>query len=336
LPRANVKFYSMSPSREQAKLDQAARAAWLYYVAGKTQQQIAATLNISRQTAQRLLGTALDRNLVHVQLVHRIASCARLEESLRSHYRLQVCEVVPFDGDDQVGIQSKIATAGARMMEGFLSSERPIVVALGTGQTLKAVIGRLSVLPRPQHRFVSLVGTFARDGSSNIYDVALSTADKTGSRYYLLPAPLLVSSVEERSRWCDHQLYKAVARIAHRADVTFVGIGEVAPGCPLERDGYISPKQVQRLLKAGAVGETSGWVLDASGELIKLPNYHDKLTGIPPLRQSKNPVIAFAGGKNKWQAVRAALRGGWINGLVTDESCAQPIAESEGLAAPGS
>ena len=321
----------MAPSRENDRLDQAARVAWLYYVAGKTQQQIAAALHVSRQTAQRLLGLAIERNLVKVQLAHRIGPCAQLEEKLRRRYALQLCEVVPFDEDDRSEVQAKIAVAGAQVMERYLCSEQPIIVALGTGQTLKAVITRLPVLPRPQHRFVSLVGTFARDGSSNIYDVALSMADKTGSRYYLLPAPLLVSSVEERVRWCEHHLYKAVARIAEQANVTFVGIGEVAPGCPLQRDGYISAQEVRRLQKAGAVGETSGWVLDASGELIDLPGYHDKLTSIPPQRRSKSPVIAFAGGKNKWEGVRAALRGKWINGLITDESCAAAIVKSEGI-----
>jgi DNA-binding transcriptional regulator LsrR (DeoR family) len=321
----------MPPNKEADKLDQAARIAWLYYVAGKTQQQIAAALHISRQTAQRLLGLAVERNLVNVRLSHRISSCAALEEALRSHYQLRLCEVVPFDADELDSLQAKIAVTGARVMEHFLSSEQSIIGALGTGQTLKSVISRLPVLRRPQHRFVNLVGTFARDGSSNLYDVAFSMAEKTGSRYYLLPAPLLVSSVEERLSWCDHDLYKTVARIAAKADVTFIGIGHIAPGCPLERDGYISRQEVRRLQQAGAIGETSGWAWDSSGELIDLPTYHDKLTGILPPRHSKNPVIAFAGGKYKWEAVRAALRGRWINGLVTDESCAIAIAESEGL-----
>jgi DNA-binding transcriptional regulator LsrR (DeoR family) len=317
------------PPIETDKLDQAARIAWLYYVSGKTQQQIATALQISRQTVQRLLGLAIERNLVSVQLPHRISACAELEEVLRRRYELQLCEVVPFDQDDIESLRAKIAITGARVMEHFLSSEQPIIVALGTGQTLKSVIGRLPVLRRPQHRFVNLIGTFARDGSSNLYDVALSMAEKTGSRYYLLPAPLLVSSVEERIRWCDHDLYKTVARIAAKADATFIGIGHIASGCPLQRDGYISQQEVRRLQHARAIGEISGWALDAAGELIDLPAYHDKLTTIPPLRSSKSPVIAFAGGRYKWEAVRAALRGKWIDGLVTDESCALAIAESK-------
>ncbi|RUU08370.1 sugar-binding transcriptional regulator, partial [Mesorhizobium sp. M7A.T.Ca.TU.009.01.3.2] len=45
------------------RLDDAARAGWLYYVAGNTQDQIASTLGISRQTAQRLVSLAVSEGL---------------------------------------------------------------------------------------------------------------------------------------------------------------------------------------------------------------------------------------------------------------------------------
>jgi DNA-binding transcriptional regulator LsrR (DeoR family) len=41
--------------------------------------------------------------------------------------------------------------------------------------------------------------------------------------------------------------------------------------------------------------------------------------------QAKRPVIAFSGGEHKAEAVLGALRGQWINGLVTDETCARKI-----------
>src|SRR3954468_16406828 len=40
--------------RRERKLDLAARAAWLYYVAGNTQDEVAEKLSLSRQAAQRL------------------------------------------------------------------------------------------------------------------------------------------------------------------------------------------------------------------------------------------------------------------------------------------
>ena len=44
---------------KEDRLDLAVRAAWLYYVSGVTQDQIATTLGISRPVAQRLIALAV-------------------------------------------------------------------------------------------------------------------------------------------------------------------------------------------------------------------------------------------------------------------------------------
>ena len=46
------------------RLDEAARAGWLYYVAGNTQDEIARKLGISRQAAQRLVSLAISERLI--------------------------------------------------------------------------------------------------------------------------------------------------------------------------------------------------------------------------------------------------------------------------------
>ena len=46
------------------KLDLAARAAWLYYIRGRTQDEIATELNVSRQNAQRLVALATAEGLI--------------------------------------------------------------------------------------------------------------------------------------------------------------------------------------------------------------------------------------------------------------------------------
>ena len=50
--------------------DEAARAGWLYYVGGLTQDQIATELGVSRQRAQRLVSRAMAEGLIHVRLNH--------------------------------------------------------------------------------------------------------------------------------------------------------------------------------------------------------------------------------------------------------------------------
>ena len=50
-----------TPELESNRLDDAARAGWLYYIAGNTQDEIASKLGVSRQTAQRLVSLAVSR-----------------------------------------------------------------------------------------------------------------------------------------------------------------------------------------------------------------------------------------------------------------------------------
>ena len=213
-------------------------------------------------------------------------------------------------------------------MESYVSEVEPKIIALGSGQTIKAVIGELNTIARPQHRLLSLVGTIARDGSSNPYDAALQAAEKIGAKCFLIPAPLLADSAEERKQWCNHRLYRTVEELSNQADVAFVGIGDMRLGCPMHRDGFLTKEEVLDLVTAGAVGDNLGWAFDKSGELVSAPT-QQRVTSIQLRRPPKKPVIAFAGGQHKDRAVLGALRGQWINGLVTDESCARAILSGE-------
>ncbi len=86
-----------APRFEKSRLDEAARAGWLYFVAGNTQEEIAQKLNVSRPTAQRLVSLALSERLVTFRLDHPIAACMELAAALAETYGLAFCEVVPAD-----------------------------------------------------------------------------------------------------------------------------------------------------------------------------------------------------------------------------------------------
>jgi DNA-binding transcriptional regulator LsrR (DeoR family) len=310
--------------RQEERLEVAVRAAWLYYVAGNTQHEIAQKLRISRPTVQRLVASTLERGLVKVRVNHKVASCLEMAIELRQRYDLVICEVVPVNLDSADQVLRKIAVAGAQVMETYLSEVEPKIVALGSGQTIKAIISELNGFARPQHRLISLVGTISRDGSSNRYDAVLQAAEKIGGKCFLLPAPLLADSPEERRQWCRHRLYKVVEELAGQADVAFVGIGDMRIGGPMHRDGFLTDEEVNELVQAGAVGENLGWAFGHTGSLVRVPT-QERVTSIQLRRPAHRPVIAFAGGEHKARAVLAALRGKWINGLVTDEACAAKI-----------
>ena len=70
------------------RLDDAARAGWLYYVAGNGQDEIARKLGVSRQAAQRLVSMSVAKNLMKFRLDHPLASCLDLGEQLKERFGL--------------------------------------------------------------------------------------------------------------------------------------------------------------------------------------------------------------------------------------------------------
>ncbi|KGW40191.1 putative sugar-binding domain protein [Burkholderia pseudomallei MSHR1000] len=255
-------------SKSSEKLDLATRAAWLYYVAGDTQNEIAEKLQVSRPVAQRLVAFAVEKNLIRVRVDHRIADCLDLAAQLSKRYGLAMCEVVPIDGDAPDAIDRKLAVAGAQVMERYLNEERPMVIAVSSGRTLKAAVAQIAQLERPQHRLVSMVGAIAQDGSSNPYDVAQHISEKTGGKHFLLPAPLFADSEAERAQWCNHRLYRIVEKLSAQADVAFVGVGNIGAHCPLFEDGFITAAELGEMVELGAVAEMLGLPIDAQGRPI--------------------------------------------------------------------
>src|SRR5579863_2395638 len=168
---------------DEARLDDAARAGWLYYVAGNTQDEIARKLGISRQSAQRLVSLSVSEGLIKVRLDHPIARCLELAEALKSRYALDLIEVVPSDPQSQ-STTTGVAEAAAAEIERRLGASEPIVMAIGTGRTLKAAIEQLTPMDCPQHKIVSLTGSIAPDGSAAFYNVIFNIANMVKARSF--------------------------------------------------------------------------------------------------------------------------------------------------------
>ncbi|WP_413735791.1 sugar-binding transcriptional regulator [Sodalis sp. RH21] len=308
-------------SKIDRKLDQAARAAWMYYVAGKTQHEIADVLGVSRQAAQRLVALASENGLVRVNIVHPVADCTALSQLLAQRFHLSVCLVVPSCGMDSASLNRMIAVAGAEVMMQFIDQEQPRVIAVGSGRALRATINELPQIDRPQHSCVSLIGAIASDGSCTRYDVPLWMAEKTQGKYFILPAPLFADNPTDKELWCNHRIYRMVTDKAAQADVTFIGIGQMNYLCPLHTDGFITTEEVNHLTDAGVVAEIVGHFIGENGQRVPSA-MDDRLTSVTITARPEKPVIAFAGGEEKFRAIQAVLNGGWINGLVTDEDTA--------------
>ncbi len=307
------------------KLDKAARAGWLYYVAGNSQEEIARKLHVSRQTAQRLVSTAVKERLIKFRLDHPLSNCLDLAEQLIDRFGLSHCEIVPSD-PDAPGLLSGVATAAAAAMERQFKSRQPITVAFGTGRALRACIEQMPVMDCPQHHVVSLVGNMHPDGTASAYNIVVRMANRVGSQHNPMPLPVLVRNESELPVLQAQEPVQRTLELCARAVATFVGIGHVDDTSPLVVDGFISAGESRALLKLGAIGEIVGWVYNIEGQLIR-GSTNSRVSSAQLIPGNPRPFIGIAVGQNKCQAILGACRGKLINGLITDEFTAASVLE---------
>lgn len=310
-------------SPEAVRLDDAARAGWLYYVAGNTQDEIARKLGVSRQSAQRLVAMAVSERLIKVRMDHPIARCMDLAGALSDRFGLTSCDVVPSD-PDAPGLLTGIAIAAAAELERTLKSPERRIVSLGTGRALKATVEQLPRMSCPQHVVVSRLGNMMQDGSASPYNATISLAERIGAPHYPYPLPVLARDPAELAAMRQQEAVRNTIRLCEQAHLSLVGIGQMDRTAPLFVDGFVSAAEMDDLTAKGAVGEITSWVYDADGHVIDC-DFTARVASAPLPRAAERPVIAVATGAAKLPAIRAALVGRLVNGLITSEATAERL-----------
>src|ERR1700716_4150397 len=158
----------VAPDSEKSRLDEAARAGWLYFIAGHTQDEIAKMLQVSRASAQRLVSLCLAERLITFRLEHPIAACMELAARLKDLFHLVYCEGGRPDPGAPLDAAG-MAERAASILESTLRTEKPTIVALGTGRAVRAAVERVSPIDCPKHQIVSLIGNISACGSARFF-----------------------------------------------------------------------------------------------------------------------------------------------------------------------
>jgi DNA-binding transcriptional regulator LsrR (DeoR family) len=142
-----------------------------------------------------------------------------------------------------------------------------------------------------------------------------------------MPLPFLMSSATERDQMLKIDPIAKVRAVAAKADLRLVGVGQMDQGAQVFVDGFVSREELLEVMRLGAVGELTGWAFDADGRILE-GGTNSRLTSIPPQVPAAALTVGAAVGTAKVPAIKAALKGRLINGLITDEATATSILKS--------
>jgi len=298
-----------------------ARAAWYYYIGGMTQQEIADRLGITRLRVNRIVGQARADGLVHVQIEIPLAGCVALEQRLQAAFGLREVTVVP-SVDDEETQRRTIGEATALLLQPKL---RPgIRLGLSWGASKRFTARRLKPIRLPGSSVTSLMGGMPVGSSVNTYEMCTEFSRVIGADCSYLTAPVYCTSPDARDMLLVHPGIAEVMRRARACDIAMVSCGNMTSRSLLAHDAAFWD-QMPSLRADGAVGDLLGTFLDADGTPIDHP-LNDSVIAMTPNELRAIPTsILMAGDMSKLPIIRAILRKGYVNTLVTDDAVAAAL-----------
>jgi DNA-binding transcriptional regulator LsrR (DeoR family) len=311
----------MPPPRDPSLL---ARAARLYFVEDRSQDDVAAVLGTTRSNVSRMLKQARDLGIVEIRIVDPARRDHELERALADRFPLvdaRVLEVAP-DTDVLPGV----GRLAVRWLEETLRDGQ--VVALSWGQTLEAMVQAVDGLSRRDVEVVQLVGGLSSlDSAATGQELVRELSDRMGARHRYLHAPALFGSAEALAMLLRERTIAAALDVAKRADIAIVGIGTPGIGSSeaLLTALGLTPEERAAFDAARPVGDVCGRYYDLAGRDVGgavgervLAVTLDDLRAIPT-------VAGVAAGREKARGILGALHGRIIDVLVCDQAAARAV-----------
>jgi DNA-binding transcriptional regulator LsrR (DeoR family) len=310
---------------EDERIDLLTQVAIWYYEEGLNQAEIAQRIDKSRSMVSRLLDRAREVGLVEVRVRHPLRTDLELGQRLCCAYNLAEAHVLAEPPDDYKLLLRRLGEMGARRLQETLHPG--ITIGLSWGSAVHAVVSAMPAAPVPYSTIVQLIGAVGHgDPMVDGLELGRWLAQKLGSSFRFLSAPLLVQSEEIAQALRHERINQETLEIAAQAEVAVIGIGTPEPEySSLLRAGYLSRGDLEELIAAGVVGDIVAHQFDENGVLLDIPANRravsldaDSIRRIPK-------VIAVSGSVSKARAIAAALRGGYCNCLITDARAAQAV-----------
>lgn len=251
--------------------------------------------------------------------IHQVKGLENIEQRVQKLLNLKKVIVVPGDIEENPLILKDLGKACASYVREFIKDD--CIIALTGGSTLREVVEAFPKINNYQNiQVVPARGGMGKNVETQANTLAASLAKKLNGTYKMLHISenLRLDIIDSLLK---EEAVKAVIDIIHRADILIYGIGNAMQ---MARKREVPQKEIDNLIKNGAVGEAFGCYFNKDSEIIT----ETTAVGIKINDAKKIKThIAVAGGKNKVESIISTEYND-VNGvLVTDEGAAKKILE---------
>jgi DNA-binding transcriptional regulator LsrR (DeoR family) len=274
----------------------------------------------------RLLETARDSGMVRIEIGLPGGTLdAALSAELCAAFGLDQAFVFRFPDDDVPRLRRRLGEAAGGVLMDLITPAD--VLGISWSRALNGLAAALTTLPPCP--IVQLTGVVAPPDDRDLLEVVRRVARIGGGRAYIFYAPMIVDSAQTAAAIRRQPDVAHAVTMVPSVTMAIVAIGAWQPGLSTIYDA-ISPAERQAVADLGICAEVAGVFLDRNGRPV--PTELDRRMIVTPgPRLARIPfILAVAYGTGRTQAVRTALRGKMITGLVTHDSLARSLLASAG------
>lgn len=294
--------------------------ATMYYDEGAKQADIAKKYNISRSLVSKYLTKARELGLVEI-IIHdeMIHPHKNIEDKIKRRYDLD--EVICVDSKEPEQLIKKLGVAAAKYLTRVIQSNQ--IVGVSAGNTVhEMALNFYSKNKLSSVTFVPLAGGLGQQHSAiQANTVCEILGQKSGGQYLALHAPITTDTKEAKEVFMNQSFIKKVFTKAAAADIAVVGIGG-SPVYSTMTKIYLTEKNselAEDIKRTDIVGDICYNFIDKRGALVDC-NWNQRVISLPLADLKKIPkVIGVCGGHDKVESIHAAISGGLINILITDD-----------------
>ena len=291
----------------------------MYYKENLSQLDISKKLIITRPDISRLLTLAREKGIVNIFISEPSNDYSNIEFALEKKYKINEVIVVSNEKNMQETKQN-IGAAAAFYLDRIIKDNLKIGVSWGT--TIQEMVRCLNPSKYPKnievHQLTGGISGTCIDVQAG--ELARKISETYGGKPYIMYAPAFVKDGKTKSIILSGSpdILETLNR-ARKCNIYFVGIGSVQNSTNLLYKRLFIEKDIEKLIGLGAVGDVCGRFFDKDGEMCCIEM--DKRTigvSIDDLKKARY-VVGIGGGEEKVISINAALKGGIINVLITDE-----------------
>jgi deoxyribonucleoside regulator len=298
------------------------KVAYYYYKTGLTQDEIAKKMFMSRQRVNRILKKCLELGIVKISIQECEQRDVELETQLEMMLGINEILVVEIAPNDDP--YAPVGSVAANYLNRIIQNDS--IIGFSRGRALSAVVDRLMATDKTNVTVTQLVGGLnAEEAVINSDSIVHRAAENLNAKPCFMYAPIVLENKKLRDALMKEDIYQQAYQSMKACTIALVGIGDRSQVFNSRYPNFISDTERECLNRDHAVGEVCTHYFDIDGKLIQ-SGIEDRVLAIDYDSLLKIPFrIGVACGVEKVQAMIGAVRGRFINVLITDKETARKL-----------